>query len=300
MDQTIKQFLRHLKVEKNLSDNTVISYSFDLERFRGYLKSFNVQTFESATSQNISRFIYTLYDTGFAGSSIARNLSAVRMLFRFLQAEGSIENNPASFVDSPKSPAKLPSVLTITEIQTLLDQPDMSELLGLRDRAMLEFLYGTGVRVSELVNIKHRDYYPDDKLARIIGKGGKERFVPCGEYALHYVNQYINDVRPKLIKTKSRPLGNIFLNWRGNVITRMGFWKILKKYCEKAGIKSEVSPHTLRHSFATHLLEGGADLRAVQEMLGHSDISTTQIYTHLDREYLLEVHKTFHPLERKV
>ena len=168
----------------------------------------------------------------------------------------------------------------------------------MRDKAMLEFLYGTGVRVSELISIKIRDFSEDDKLVRVMGKGSKERLIPCGEVAIHFVQKYLKNVRPGIIKAKSRPLDCLFLNWRGNPMTRMGFWKILKTYCVKAGIKQKVSPHTLRHSFATHLIEGGADLRAVQEMLGHSDISTTQIYTHLDREYLREVHKSFHPLEK--
>jgi len=293
----IRRFLRHLKVEKNLADNTITAYEFDLKRFNEFVLSAKITSLEAVKSEDISRYIYTLYDLGLVEASIARNLSAIRTFYRFLFVEGDLKSNPTALVDTPKLTTKLPKVLSITEVLSLLEQPDLSDRLGIRDRAMLEFLYATGVRVSELIQIKLRDLSAENKLVRVIGKGGKERLVPCGEVAIHFVQRYIKDVRNSLIKPASRPMDYLFLNWRGNPMTRMGFWKILQRYCKKAGIKQKISPHTLRHSFATHLLEGGADLRAVQEMLGHSDISTTQIYTHLDREYLLEVHKTFHPLE---
>lgn len=297
MNIQIRRFLRHLKVEKNLADNTITAYEFDLKRFNEYILSAKITSLEAVKSEDISRYIYTLYDLGLVEASIARNLSAIRTFYRFLFAEGDLKSNPTALVDTPKLTTKLPKVLSITEVLSLLEQPDLSDRLGIRDRAMLEFLYATGVRVSELIQIKLRDLSAENKLVRVIGKGRKERLVPCGEVALHFVQRYIKEVRNSLIKPASRPMDYLFLNWRGNPMTRMGFWKILQRYCKKAGIKQKISPHTLRHSFATHLLEGGADLRAVQEMLGHSDISTTQIYTHLDREYLLEVHKTFHPLE---
>jgi integrase/recombinase XerD len=234
---------------------------------------------------------------GLANSSIARNLSALKSFFEYLHIQNYTKTNPAKYVDTPKLGSKLPVVLNYNDIMRILEQADTSSLLGIRDRAMLEFIYGTGVRVSELIRIKLKDISFSDKLVRVLGKGNKERIVPCGEFAFRYLEEYINNVRSKLIKKNSAPMDCLFLNWRGNPMTRMGFWKILKQYTQRAGIKQKVSPHTLRHSFATHLLEGGADLRAVQEMLGHADISTTQIYTHLDREYLLEVHRTFHPLE---
>ena len=297
MNIQIRRFLRHLKVEKNLADNTITAYEFDLKRFNEFVLSAKITSLEAVKSEDISRYIYTLYDLGLVEASIARNLSAIRTFYRFLFVEGDLKSNPTALVDTPKLTTKLPKVLSITEVLSLLEQPDLSDRLGIRDRAMLEFLYATGVRVSELIQIKLRDLSAENKLVRVIGKGGKERLVPCGEVAIHFVQRYIKDVRNSLIKPASRPMDYLFLNWRGNPMTRMGFWKILQRYCKKAGIKQKISPHTLRHSFATHLLEGGADLRAVQEMLGHSDISTTQIYTHLDREYLLEVHKTFHPLE---
>ena len=295
---TIQRFLRHLKIERNLSDNTLSSYLFDLTRFSGFLNDRRISTFENVTPGEITAYIHRLYDIGLAGSSISRNLSAIRMLYRFLFADGAVKKNPADLVDSPKPPSKLPVVLSVNEVISVLEQAELSDKLGYRDRSMLEFLYGTGVRVSELTHVKLRDLDLENRIVRIIGKGGKERFVPCGEIALSYVMRYINEFRNTLIKKKSRPLDCVFLNWRGNPMSRMGVWKIVRNYCVKAGITLKVSPHTFRHSFATHLLEGGADLRAVQEMLGHADISTTQIYTHLDREYLLEVHKTFHPLEK--
>lgn len=296
MNFLIQRFLRYLRREKNLSDNTITSYQFDLNRFYSFITSKDT-SIEDVKPKQISKYIHVLFDLGLAGSSVARNLSTIRMFYRFLFAEGDVNDDPAALIDSPKMPARLPLVLSITEILSILEQPDLNDKLGIRDRAMLEFLYGTGVRVSELINIKIRDLSGDEKLVRVTGKGGKERLIPCGEVAIHFVKRYLNEVRTGIIKSKSRPVDCLFLNWRGNPMTRMGFWKILQAYCLKAGIKGKVSPHTLRHSFATHLIEGGADLRAVQEMLGHSDISTTQIYTHLDREYLREVHKSFHPLE---
>ena len=296
MNFLIQRFLRYLRAEKNLSDNTINSYQFDLNRFCSFITSKDT-SIEDVKPKQISNYIHVLFDLGLAGSSVARNLSAIRMFYRFLFVEGDVNDDPAALIDSPKAPARLPLVLSITQILSILEQPDLNDKLGIRDRAMLEFLYGTGVRVSELINIKIRDLSGDEKLVRVIGKGGKERLIPCGEVAIHFVQRYLNEVRTGIIKAKSRPVDCLFLNWRGNPMTRMGFWKILQAYCLKAEIKEKVSPHTLRHSFATHLIEGGADLRAVQEMLGHSDISTTQIYTHLDREYLREVHKSFHPLE---
>lgn len=296
MNFLIQRFLRYLRAEKNLSDNTINSYRFDLNRFCSFITSKDT-SIEDVKPKQISNYIHVLFDLGLAGSSVARNLSAIRMFYRFLFVEGDVNDDPAALIDSPKAPARLPLVLSITQILSILEQPDLNDKLGIRDRAMLEFLYGTGVRVSELINIKIRDLSGDEKLVRVIGKGGKERLIPCGEVAIHFVQRYLNEVRTGIIKAKSRPVDCLFLNWRGNPMTRMGFWKILQAYCLKAEIKEKVSPHTLRHSFATHLIEGGADLRAVQEMLGHSDISTTQIYTHLDREYLREVHKSFHPLE---
>ena len=262
-----------------------------------YLQSHSNGTLDNDTSDDISKYIYTLYEIGLASASISRNLSSIKTLFNYLTVTGEIQNNPASFIEAPKIIKKLPYVLTISQIELLFAQPDLTEPLGVRDRAMLELTYGAGVRVSELIQLKIRDMIPDERLIRVVGKGNKERIIPYGKAAHYYTGLYLTTVRNTLIKPRSKPRDCLFLNWLGNPMTRMGFWKILRRYCVSAGFKETVSPHTLRHSFATHLLEGGADLRAVQEMLGHSDISTTQIYTHLDREYLKEVHKSFHPLE---
>ncbi len=298
MEKEINRYLRFLKVEKNLADNSIESYKLDLRRFNTFLTTNNIRDFDSTTAEDISKYLQLLYDMGLSGKTIARNLSAIRMLFQYMLMDGLVRNNPAKLIDSPKIGKKLPDVLTVNEVICIIEKPDTKELLGIRDKAMLEFVYGTGVRVSELISIKVRDIAFKERLVRVMGKGSKERIIPCGEIAFSSIEKYIRESREKLIKKNSKPMDCLFLNWRGNPMTRMGFWKNLKKYCVLAGINKKISPHTLRHSFATHLLEGGADLRAVQEMLGHSDISTTQIYTHLDREYLMEIHKSFHPMER--
>ncbi len=299
MNHYLQRFLRHLKIEKNLSENTISAYEYDLKKFFESLP-LNKKTGspELTTPEDVSHYVYQLNDSGLATTSIVRNISAIRMYFKYLQREGDIINNPAALVDSPKLSSKLPKVLSIVEVQLLLEQPDTKDRLGIRDRAMLEFLYSTGVRISELITIKIRNIFLDDGIVRVQGKGGKERIIPCGEIARQYVESYLQKVRHRLIKPSSRPLDCLFLNWRGNPLSRMGFWKLLQNYADKAEIQEHISPHVLRHSFATHLIEGGADLRAVQEMLGHADISTTQIYTHLDKEYLREVHKSYHPLEQ--
>ena len=234
-----------------------------------------------------------LGELGLEASSVARNLTAVRMFHRYLHAEGMIENDPTEHMKSPKLGRKLPSVLNIYEVERLMVEPDVETLLGLRDRALLEMLYGAGLRVSELIGLERLHLLFDLEVVRVIGKGSRERVVPIGTEAVAWVNRYLTGAREELSGAAS---GNtVFLNFRGGAMSRMGVWKILRRYVQNSGIRKSVSPHTMRHSFATHLLEGGADLRAVQEMLGHVDISTTQIYTHVDREYLKEVHRTFHP-----
>ncbi|MDZ7260898.1 MAG: tyrosine recombinase XerD, partial [candidate division KSB1 bacterium] len=238
-----------------------------------------------------------LRDVGLAPSSMARNLSAIRMFHRFLMGENITYRDPTETILLPKLSKRLPTVLDIWEVEKLLEQPDVSQPLGLRDRALLEFLYATGVRASELISLKQSQLFFPQGFVRVFGKGAKERMVPIGEQAIFYVQHYQNTTRMVLAQ-RGLSTDVLFLNRRGQPLSRMGLWKILRFYVLKAGIAKSVSPHTLRHSFATHLLEGGADLRAVQEMLGHADISTTQIYTHLDREYLKEVHRRFHPREK--
>jgi integrase/recombinase XerD len=241
----------------------------------------------------LREFVYHLKDVGLAPSSIRRNISAVRTYFRFLLSDGVVVRDPSERLETPKRWRTLPDVLTVDEITQLLAAPTLDDPLAFRDRAMLELAYGAGLRVSEWIGLGSRDVLMEEKLVRVFGKGSKERLVPIGRSAIGAVATYLRELRPRLEKGAGQ--GILLLNARGEPLSRMGAWKILRKYVERAGITKVVSPHTLRHSFATHLLERGADLRAVQEMLGHADISTTQIYTHVDREYLRKVHKQFHP-----
>jgi integrase/recombinase XerD len=241
----------------------------------------------------LREYVYHLKDLGLAPASIRRNVSAVRSYFKFLLGEGHVVRDPSERLETPKRWRTLPEVLGVEDIERLLAAPSLDEPLAFRDRAMLEVAYGAGLRVSEWISLSIRDVMLQDHLVRVFGKGAKERLVPIGRRAIGAIAIYLRELRPSLEKGEGK--GALFLNSRGHPLSRMGAWKILRKYVDQAGITKPVSPHTLRHSFATHLLEGGADLRAVQEMLGHVDISTTQIYTHIDREYLRSVHKQFHP-----
>ena len=245
------------------------------------------------TSRLLKDYVYHLKDVGLAPTSIRRNVSAVRTYYRFLLGEGQVVRDPSERLETPKKWRTLPDVLTAAEIDRLLAAVTLDEPLAFRDRAMLELAYGAGLRVSEWISLGVKDVMLDEALVRVLGKGSKERLVPIGRRAIAATAVYMRELRPRLEKGKGR--GALILSARGAQLTRMGAWKILQKYVRKAELKKRVTPHTLRHSFATHLLEGGADLRAVQEMLGHADISTTQIYTHVDREYLRSVHKQFHP-----
>ncbi len=288
----LDDFFDHLSVEKHLATNTLESYRNDLLRYLSFLNHEKEYTEPSQiTGNDISAFIELLHTLGLSPKSISRNVSAVRSFHKYLMLEEALKFDPAESVDLPKLPKTLPSVLEISEIEKILTQPDTSTYLGNRDRAMLELIYACGLRISELLSIKPTDYHRE--YLRVFGKGSKERLVPVGEEARKWVDNYIEKIRPHLIK--KNPVDELFINARGRKLSRMGFWKILKNYVDHAEIKKEVTPHTFRHSFATHLLEGGADLRIVQELLGHADISTTQIYTHIDRAYLKEAIRTFHP-----
>ena len=286
-------FLSYCRLERTLSRNTVESYGFDLERLRGFLHQKGIGAIGDVTSDILSEYVRALYDLGFAPASIRRTVSALRGYFSYLVSDGAIASDPTELLESPKAARYLPGVLTIEEMVSLLDAVDVRKRLGMRDRALLETLYATGMRVSELANLAFEQMLFEEGLVRIIGKGSKERLVPIGEAALEWIKKYLETERPFL----SRPStdSSVFLNGRGTRLSRMGIWKIIRRCAKKAGLQKEISPHTFRHSFATHLLEGGADLRAVQEMLGHADIVTTEIYTHVDREYLKEVHRSFHP-----
>jgi integrase/recombinase XerD len=290
----LKEYLTLIKVEKNLSENSISSYETDLKKLIVFFKKEKISDLNNVKYTNLTKFFEEQRQEGINSSTVSRYSSSIKGFFLFLLQQGYIEKNPALNLQSTKKSRELPSVLSFEEIDRILKMPVIKKNLGLRDKAILELLYSSGLRVSELLNLKISDLFFDDEVIRVIGKGSKQRIVPIGSSAIKWINEYLINVRP-LLQKRMKSENIIFLNSRGTKLSRMAIWKIVKKYCKKAEVEKEVHPHTLRHSFATHLLEGGADLRAVQEMLGHSDISTTQIYTHIDREYVKQIHKDFHP-----
>ncbi len=294
MELFLKEYLAHIKLEKNLSQNTVSSYKIDINAFISFLKDSGIDDPSDISSDHISSFFKTLKEIGLLGSSSARYFSSLKGFFLYLLKNKYIVKNPIEKITAPRISKKLPGVLDVSEVEKILSAPDANDKLGLRDKAMLELFYACGTRVSELINIKVNDLFFEDEIIRVFGKGSKERLIPVGSSAVKWVGEYLKKSRPLLMK-KSKSENNLFLNSRGSKLSRMGVWKIIDRYVKQAGIEKDVHPHTFRHSFATHLLEGGADLRAVQEMLGHADISTTQIYTHIDRDYIKQVHKQYHP-----
>ncbi|MGB2870105.1 MAG: site-specific tyrosine recombinase XerD [Bacteroidota bacterium] len=294
LDRQLGRHFDFLRLEKGVSKQTLDSYTFDFQKYRSFLSDAGVDSAAKVTEKHVSDFIHVLHRMGLSTKSIARTLSAVRGFHRFLLGEGETADDPTQNVDTPKRTKNLPEVLSIAEVEAILREPDIRGPLGIRDRAILETLYASGLRVSELITLKQSNLLFDEGLILVMGKGSKERLVPIGKSAQKWIGQYQKQTRIHLSKGgKSHDV--LFLNGRGTGLSRMTVWKMVSKYASDAGIRKEVHPHTFRHSFATHLLEGGADLRVVQEMLGHADISTTQIYTHIDREYLKEVHRTFHP-----
>ena len=289
----LERFADFLALEQGAAITTTQAYGRDLARFAAYARAKGASGPTGVTPKMLREYMYHLKDVGLAPASIRRNVSAVRTYYRFLLGEGQVVQDPSERLETPKRWRTLPDVLTVDEVERLLAAPTLDEPLAFRDRALLELAYGAGLRVSEWITLGVKDVLLDEALVRVFGKGSRERLVPIGRRAIAAVAIYLRELRPRLERGAGR--GALLLNARGAPMTRMGAWKILRKYVEKAGITKHVSPHTLRHTFATHLLEGGADLRAVQEMLGHADISTTQIYTHVDREYLRSVHKQYHP-----
>ena len=289
----MEQFHDYLTFERGLSQRTVSAYQRDLRRWAACMKRQGVDEPRAVTVALLRAWVFELKDSGLAATSIRRAQSAVRTYFGFLLAEGAIEIDPTDRLDTPNVKRKLPDFLSRAETDRLLETPDPDHPLHWRDRAILEFLYATGVRVTELVELPIASLDLDEGFATVFGKGAKERLVPIGTPALRALGRYLRDVRPELDQGQGN--GRVFLNARGRPIRRESIWAIVKEAARRAGITKKVSPHTLRHSFATHLVEGGADLAAVQELLGHADISTTQIYTHLDRAYLREVHRKYHP-----
>jgi integrase/recombinase XerD len=289
----LERFQDYLALEAGSSRHTVDSYRRDVTRLAEYAVSKGVKSPDQLSAAQLREFIYALKDLGLAPTTIRRQISAVRTYYKFLVGEGLATRDPSDRVESPKRWRTLPTVLTLAEIDKLLGAPNTDEPLAIRDRALLEFAYATGVRVSELVALTLQDIMFEDGVARVFGKGAKERLVPVGRRALGAIALYAREIRPTLDRGAGR--GFLFLNARGTPLSRVGAWGVIKATARRAGLAKRVSPHTLRHTFATHLLEGGADLRAVQEMLGHADLSTTQLYTHIDRDYLRTVHKSYHP-----
>lgn len=287
----LQTFLDFLSIEKGLSFNTVLSYSRDLRKFFRFLKKEKIPPLK-VSEENLIRFIHQQSRAGLSARSLARLISSLKSFYKFLILDDLIKRNPAVNLSSPKIWFKLPHFLTVEEVELLLRQPDEKSVRGSRDRAMLELLYATGLRASELVSLKLRDLNMEDGFLLCRGKGGKERIVPVGGTALQVVRRYLDEARSKLLK---KPSDSLFLTGRGSAFTRQGFWKLLKTYAKKGGLDLKMSPHVLRHSFATHLLERGADLRSVQLMLGHTQITTTQIYTHVSRERLRKVYEKYHP-----
>lgn len=293
MQKELEYYLDYLDVERGLAANTVESYGRDLRQFADYLTGRKLAQWAEVEKNDVLMYIETMGMAGKSGATQNRSLASLRSFFRFLNREGYLDTDPTLELDSRRSRKRLPAVLSLNEVESLLQIPDLSTAAGLRDRAMLETLYATGMRVSELVSVRLVDINLEGGFVRCLGKGNKERLVPLGSVAVRALRDYLATSRPALLKQRdAKPL---FLTQRGRQMTRQGFWKILKQQALKAGIRGEITPHTLRHSFATHLLERGADLRAVQEMLGHADISTTQMYTHLTRSRVREVYDKAHP-----
>lgn len=292
MEADIRTFLNCLRVEKGLSPNTIEAYGRDIRKFAAFAKERNLST-RDVTRSDVVDFLASLYERQLDSRSVARHLVTIRNFFRFALMEGYIEDDPAATIESPKFRRSLPQFLSLEEVERVLQQPDTSSVLGLRDKAMIELMYSCGLRVSELCRLRVADVQMTEGSVRCIGKGDKERLIPVGRRALGAVAAYYKNARAELLHGRSSPY--LFLNQRGGKMNRIGFWKVLSFYGRRAGIRKHVKPHMLRHSFATHLLDGGADLRAVQMMLGHADIATTQIYTHVVEERLKQVYKAHHP-----
>ena len=294
MKALIQEFSDYLRIEKRNSPHTVSAYRRDLSRFSA---EFAGQKVDSVTTANIRDFLISLREQGLSPASVARSLSSIKSFFKYLCQDKQFQDNPAEILETPKRWRKLPDVLSSEDVDNLLKCPDLESVLGLRDKAMLEILYASGLRVSELINLQVSQLDMQVGYLRTLGKGSKERIVPIGAMAKRAVENYILNSRPALVSSRKDggKSEQLFVTRRGRGMTRQGFWKLLKGYVTQANIRANVSPHTLRHAFATHLLERGADLRSVQQMLGHSDISTTQIYTHILGKRMLEIHQQFHP-----
>jgi integrase/recombinase XerD len=293
MDELTQKYLDFLIIEKGLADNSLASYSADIAQYISFLEKNRITNLNDVDTAVMLAWLIDLAKKGLSSKSRARHLVTIRGLYKFLVNEKIVFKNPVKNVDIPKTGLALPKVMTIDEVTNLLDAPDIRKPREMRNSAMMEIMYGAGLRVSELISMRLQDINLDANFVRVMGKGSKERVIPIGSPARTITQKWIKEGRPFLLKTISTPY--LFVARAGKPMTRQSFWKIIKKYALISNISKNITPHTLRHSFATHLLEGGADLRSVQTMLGHSDISTTQIYTHISKEYLIKMHQKFHP-----
>ncbi|WP_096434777.1 site-specific tyrosine recombinase XerD [Alteribacter populi] len=294
MDKALEDYLHYLVVEKGLSSNTTQAYRRDLSQYLHYMKQVEqIDSLNDVHRSNIVSFLFHLKESDRAATTISRNISSIRSFHQFLIREGRSTQDPSVHIDIPKAEKRLPKVLSPAEVEALLEAPDRSNLLGIRNKAMLEMLYATGLRVTELCTMNLADLHLQMGFVNCVGKGNKERIIPLGREATSALKAYLRYSRPQLLKKQRHDV--LFVNHHGRQMSRQGFWKVLKQMTKDARIEKELTPHTLRHSFATHLLENGADLRAVQEMLGHADISTTQIYTQVSKTRLKDVYANFHP-----
>jgi len=295
-EQHLKHYLQFIKVEKGLSENSITSYRNDLHRYLLFIsQTLLIKDLAGISLNHIEQYLEELTAMNLSVSTLARNISSIRSFHEFAVVEGLAEANPAELIDLPQKTHNLPDVLSPDEVEAILESPDKESKAGVRDKAILETLYASGMRVSELTSLNLNNIYFEIGFIRVTGKGNKERLVPMGESAQKSLQIYLEDVRESFISKPEKTDNKVFLNQRGGPLSRMGIYNIVKAAAKRAGIDKNVYPHIFRHSFATHLLEGGADLRAVQEMLGHASINTTEIYTHVDRSFLHQVHKEFHP-----
>ena len=297
INQAIDDYIIFLTVEKGASGNTIEAYSNDVRKFAQYLEDAGIRRWAQVDTATVRGYLAWMQNESLTNTTRARNVAALTSFFRFLYMEKYTEHNLGELLDTPRKEKVLPKYLTVEEVERLMDAPDVTTPHGCRDKAMLELLYASGLRVSELITLKLSDISFEMAYVRCFGKGAKERIIPLGRYALAALEQYINHCRPKV--DNNWQTDTLFLNKNGKGLSRQGFWKLIKKYGKEAGIVTDITPHVLRHSFATHLLSNGADLRAIQEMLGHADIATTQIYTHLLGEQMLDVYKSAHPRAKK-
>jgi len=293
MKELINSFLDYLSVERALAKNTILAYRQDLNIYLDFMIKRQIQALSKIDKNDIVEFMFSQKDSGVSPTSISRRLAAIRMFHRFLSRERILKTDPSILIDSPKLWKKVPDTLSLNEVEALISQPEVRNHQGARDKAILETLYATGMRVSESCDLKTNNVNLDIGFLRCIGKGNKERIIPLGKKAIHSIKRYLEFSRPHFLKNKSSE--QLFISRSGAKLSRQSVWKLIKRYAKEAKIKKSIKVHTLRHSFATHLLERGADLLSVQEMLGHSNISTTQIYTHIDKERLKSIHKMFHP-----